>query len=72
MERLQMEIQGMTCGHCVGAVKRVLAGLEGVAVTSVSVGRAEVSYDPAKAEAPEILAAVGEAGYPARATAGAS
>jgi copper chaperone len=72
MEKLQLEIQGMSCGHCVGAVKRALEELEGVAVTSVSVGRAEVSYDPAKAGATEILAAVGEAGYPASATVGSS
>ena len=72
MERLQMKIDGMTCGHCVGAVKQALAKLEGVAVTSLSVGQAEVEYDAAKADAPAILAAVSEAGYPARATAGAA
>jgi copper chaperone len=71
MERLQMEIQGMSCGHCVGAVKRALGELDGVSITSVSVGRAEVAYDAAKSDAPSILAAVKEAGYPARAAVGA-
>ena len=71
MERLQMEIQGMTCGHCVGAVKRALGGVDGVAITSLSVGRAEVTYESAKADVQSILAAVSDAGYPARATAGA-
>ena len=72
MERLQMEIQGMSCGHCVGAVKHALGELDGVSITSLSVGHAEVAYDPAKADAQSILAAVSEAGYPARAIAGAS
>jgi copper chaperone len=72
MERLQMEIQGMSCGHCVGAVKRALGELDGVSITSLSVGRAEVAYDAVKADAQRILAAVKEAGYPARAAAGAS
>jgi copper chaperone CopZ len=72
MERLQMEIQGMSCGQCIGAVKRALGELDGVSITSVSVGRAEVAYDAAKADAPTIVAAVKEAGYPARAAAVAS
>jgi copper chaperone CopZ len=69
MERLEMEIQGMSCGHCVGAVKRVLEEFDGVSITSLSVGRAEVAYDSAKADAPTILTAVQKAGYPARAAA---
>lgn len=72
MERLQIEIQGMSCGHCVGAVERALGELEGVSITSLAVGRAEVAFDAAKADAPTILAAVTEAGYPARAAAVAS
>ena len=72
MERLQMEIQGMTCGHCVGTVRRTLGELEGVSITSLSVGKAEVAYDDARANPQTILAAVTEAGYPARAAVAAS
>lgn len=72
MERLQMKIDGMTCGHCVGAVKQALTKLEGVSITSLSVGEAAIEYDASKADAPTILAAVSEAGYPARATVGAA
>ena len=67
MDKLQMKIDGMTCGHCVGTVKQALTKLDGVTITSLSVGRAEVAYDPAKADVPSILAAVDGAGYPARA-----
>lgn len=72
MDRLNMKIDGMSCGHCVGAVKQALTKLDGVTITSLGVGQAEVAYDPAKADVPAILAAVGDAGYPARATANAS
>lgn len=72
MKRLQVTIDGMTCGHCLGAVKQALTKLEGVSITSLSVGQAEIEYDAGKADAPTILAAVSEAGYPAHATAGAS
>ena len=72
MERLQMEIQGMSCGHCVGSVKRALDGLDGVSITSLTVGRADVAYDAAKADVTAILGAVTGAGYPARAAGGAS
>jgi copper chaperone len=68
MERMELKIEGMSCGHCVGAVRQALTGLRGVEVASLSVGRAEVAYDPATTDVPAILAAIGDAGYPARAT----
>ena len=72
MDRLTMNIDHMTCGHCVGAVKKALTKLDGVTITSLGVGRAEVAYDPAKVAPPAILAAVDDAGYPAHAVASAS
>ena len=72
MDKLNMKIDGMTCGHCVGAVKQALTKLDGVSITSLAVGSAEVAYDPARVSAPTILAAVDDAGYPAHATTSAS
>jgi copper chaperone len=72
MDRLKVKIDGMTCGHCVGAVKQALTKLDGVTITSLGVGQAEVAYDPAKVNPPTILAAVEDAGYPAHATSSAS
>lgn len=68
MERLNMEIQGMTCGHCVGAVRQALTKLDGVTITSLAVGRAEVAYDPTKVNPRSIFAAIDDAGYPAHTT----
>ena len=66
MERVQIEIGGMSCGHCVRAVEQALAGLEGVKVEEVRVGSATVEYDPAVAGAERIEQAIQDEGYQAR------
>ena len=72
MERIHLEIDGMSCSHCVGAVKRSLADVQGVSVDSVSVGSADVRFDPTQTRREAILAAVSDAGYPARVAATAT
>lgn len=58
-------IEGMSCSHCVGAVKDALAGVQGVRVLSVSVGAALV--DAAASVCRETLVgAIDEAGFTAR------
>jgi copper chaperone len=63
MKTLNLSIEGMSCGHCLNAVNRSLSTLPGVAVQSVQLGRATVSYDPATTTVGEISAAVEAAGY---------
>lgn len=65
MEKLTLKIEGMSCGHCVQAVERVLAAAPGVKAGKVEVGRAEMEYDPAKITPGEIARRIGEAGYTA-------
>ncbi|HEX5581723.1 MAG TPA: heavy-metal-associated domain-containing protein [Gemmatimonadaceae bacterium] len=65
MSRTTLKIDGMSCGHCVSAVKKALEGLDGVAVESVAVGSATVEYDPAVASPEAIVEAVNDAGYTA-------
>ena len=66
MERVEIEIGGMSCGHCVRAVEQVLARVEGVRVQEVRVGSATVEYDPAVAGAERIEQAIQDEGYQAR------
>ena len=66
MERLQLDINGMSCGHCIATVKQTLAALPGVRVDSVGIGAATLTYDASKESAEAIASAVSEAGYPAR------
>ena len=63
MEQVTIHINGMSCGHCLNAVNTALSALAGVAVGSVIIGRAEVSYDPGVTDPAQIVAAIEEAGY---------
>lgn len=64
--QVDLAISGMSCGHCVAAVRTALANLPGVEVREVSVGAASVAVDPALTSADALISAVGEAGYEAR------
>ena len=66
MNKLSMQVEGMSCGHCVKHVERALGTVPGVSVQDVRVGSAVVAYDPAKASEEAIVGSVTQAGYPAR------
>lgn len=63
MERVNLSISGMTCGHCVGRVEKALKAVDGVAVENINLSSALVSIDPARASTPEVVQAVTDAGY---------
>ena len=65
MERLNLTIEGMTCDHCVRAVKNRLAVTPGVQVEQVDVGTARLLYDPAKTSVDVIEDAIADEGYTA-------
>jgi copper chaperone len=58
-----MKIDGMSCGHCVGAVTRALKSVGGVEVERVEIGRATLAYDPATTSAERIAEAIQDEGY---------
>jgi copper chaperone CopZ len=63
MERMTLSIEGMSCGHCVRAVRDALAELPGVDVQRVDVGTATVAVDPAVGSRAAVEDAVRDAGY---------
>jgi copper chaperone len=63
VRHLTLHIEGMSCGHCLNAVSRALAGLPGVEIESVRIGRAELRYDELTTGPSRIEAAVADAGY---------
>ena len=65
MERKTLKIDGMSCGHCVAAVRSELEKLDGVKVEAVQVGSATVSYDPSRVATNQLVDAVADAGYDA-------
>jgi len=64
-DRLDLTIAGMTCGHCVSAVREALEALPGVNVHRVGIGTASVTLDPQGASPAALVEAVREAGYQA-------
>jgi copper chaperone len=65
MEQLHLTIEGMTCQHCVRAVDGRLRKTPGVEVTQVTIGSADVQYDPARTNVDEIAEAIADEGYTA-------
>lgn len=63
MQQLTLSLSGMSCGHCVNAVKSALTSTDGVVVENVAVGSATLQFDPAKTDVSKISAAVEEEGY---------
>jgi copper chaperone len=61
--RRDFRIEGMSCQHCVMAVRRALERIDGVRVESVEVGRAEVAYDPAKVDDARLRGAIEAEGF---------
>ncbi len=59
-------IEGMSCQHCIHAVKHALEGVSGVRVERVSLGEADVTFDPSRVEDSDLVAAVEEEGYTVR------
>ena len=65
MEPLKLTIEGMSCEHCVRAVKNRLTATPGVTVDEVAIGSALVHYDPAKTNVEEIEDIIADEGYTA-------
>jgi Cu+-exporting ATPase len=65
--RITFPVTGMTCAACQGAVERALTRTDGVAAASVNLmlHAATVTYDPARVQLPELIAAVRDVGYDA-------
>lgn len=62
MKSETLKIEGMSCNHCVMAVKKELMKLN-VEVKNIQIGIAEVSYDENSVSRDTIIQAVDEAGY---------
>ena len=67
MKQVIFDVNGMSCGHCVSHVTQAFQKVPGVEVGQVSVGTADVRYDPALTTPTAIAHAIGTAGYSATA-----
>ena len=69
MATVTLNIDGMTCGGCVKSVTKVLNGLDGVRSATVSLENknAQVEFDEGKIQIAQLVEAVEDAGFEARA-----
>jgi copper chaperone CopZ len=63
MTTKELKIEGMSCGHCVMAVKKELGKIQNMIVEDVQIGSAKVQYDETKVTEKIITDAVEEAGF---------
>lgn len=66
MNELTLQIEGMSCDHCVRHVTKALQGTPGITVKQVRVGSATVDYDGRPESLDAIVQAIDRAGYTAR------
>lgn len=66
MNKVTLRVQGMSCGHCVRAVKDALSQVEGATVEKVEIGSAVVVFDPQQTSTGALVDAVADAGYEAQ------
>jgi copper chaperone len=66
MKKVELEIEGMSCDHCLATVRRALSGIPGVSVTDVRIGSASLAIDPERAPIGTLIDAIQDVGYEAR------
>ena len=63
MIQKEFNVEGMSCGHCVMAVKKELVKLNKVKIDDVQIGRVKVTYDQNEVDEVIIVKAIEDAGY---------
>ena len=63
MQHLTLNVEGMTCGGCVSAVKNVLARQPGVKASKVEIGKIELDLDERAQSLDSVRQAIAKAGY---------
>lgn len=68
--KVTLEVSGMSCEHCKKTVTEALEGMEGVKKAKVNLKseKAKVTYDIDETSISELIEAVKEAGYKAKAS----
>ena len=63
MKTQEFIIEGMSCGHCVMAVRKELSRLPDIKINDVQIGKAKVEFDESKTQENLIINAIEEAGF---------
>lgn len=65
MQQTTLNVQGMSCGHCVNSIEGSVGKMNGVEAVKVHLqeGKVDVTFDPAKVDLKQITEAIEEQGY---------
>ena len=65
MQNITLQVQGMSCGHCVKAVESSVGALAGVNEVNVNLaeGLVEVAFDEAQVSIDQIKETIDDQGY---------
>lgn len=65
MNKVTLDVQGMSCGHCKSSVEGALGGLNGVTSAEVDLasGKVDVTYDDSQVTLEDMREAVEDQGY---------
>jgi len=58
-----IQVEGMSCQHCVMRVKKAVEGLAGIVKSDVQVGQVKIAFDESKIGQKAIEDAIVKAGY---------
>lgn len=63
MSTYTVKIEGMSCAHCVGHVRKALQTIRDLQVVDVKVGEAKIEADDAVAQGDVLRSVIDDAGY---------
>jgi copper chaperone len=63
MSDATIQVDGMSCQHCVMRVKKAVESLAGITDLTVEVGQVKVTFDESKVQKKDIEDAIVKAGY---------
>lgn len=65
MERVELNVEGMTCGGCVNSIQNALNARDGVASATADLEskRVTIEFDPALIQKAGLVAAIEDAGF---------
>lgn len=63
LKKAEFKVGGMSCKHCVEAVRQGIEALPGIDALDVVVGRVRVEFDGSQVNTNQVIAAIADAGY---------
>ena len=65
MEKVTLNVKGMSCGHCINAIESSVGELSGVSKVTVNLsdGKVDVEYNPTEVSLDAIKETVDDQGY---------